>query len=197
MQRIIQDYQLKFDELNALKSTIYEPDGFLQLPYEEAKRKFEECLFWFYVDGFSSGILMTGEDRDLPNGYEFLDIRYPDGHTVLGKFDEYYKSGDADGMARLLDSEAHRMWNTGSMASIGSDIDEETGVPKKVPSGYKKTWVTMGDEKVREQHWFLEGVTIPAEEEFVTPDGDYGLAPAMFQTAENNANCRCMLIFSR
>lgn len=194
----IQKYQLRFDELNAIKSTIYEPEGFLKLPYEQAKRKFEECLFWFYVDGFSSGVLMTGEDTPMPNGYEFLDIRYPDGETVEEKFRKHFEGGNAEKLATLMDSEAHRMWNTGTMASAGAEIDKETGIPSaSTGKPLKKTWRTMMDEKVRDQHWMLEGKTIPMDEEFVTADGDYGLAPGMFQTAENNANCRCILLLGR
>ena len=201
MKKVIENYQLQFDELNALKKTIYE--DFMELPKEEAKKKFDSCLFWFFVDGFSSGILMTGNDYDMPNGYEFLDIRYPDGETVSEKFDKYYKDKDTERMSALLESEAHRMYNTGSIESIAPNtVDKTTGQPnlsKEVLKGENKitkTWRTMGDEKVRDEHWMLEGQTIPFDEEFVTASGDYGIAPGMFQTAENNANCRCILIYN-
>lgn len=188
-------YQLRFDELNVLEQSIHEEE-FLELPYEEARRKFEECLFWFFVDGYSSGVL----EGDIPNGYEFIDIRYPDNETVMQKFDRYYKEKDKERMASLLESEAHRMWNTGSVENVATGgIDKTTGQPVKGIKPNKpatKTWITMGDEKVRDQHWMLEGEEIPFEEDFVTADGDYGFAPGMFQTAENNANCRCILMFS-
>ena len=69
-EQTLQSYQLRFDELNALKDYIAEVIDALKSGegYEEVKRKFEECLFWFYVDGFSSGILQMGEDKDIPNG---------------------------------------------------------------------------------------------------------------------------------
>lgn len=202
-EQILQDYQLRFDELNALKTEISEVIEAVKNGerYEEIKRKFEECLFWFYVDGFSSGILQMGEDKDIPNGYEFLDIRYPDGETVMEKFEQYVKDGDVNRLSALMDSEAHRMYNTGSLQAVGIETDTETGMPiipeTPTESGIKKTWVTMGDEKVRDTHWYLEGQTIPLEEEFVTYDGDSALAPSMFTTAENNANCRCVLFYSR
>lgn len=203
-------YQLRFDELNALKETINEAEGFLYLPKEEAKRQFEECLFWFYVDGFSSGILVA---EDMPNGYDLLDIRYPDGQTVLDKFNKYYDDKDAERMKALIDSEAHRMWTTGGVEAIAPGlIDPETGRPTVDKDGkpidpttgkpiapnsplakLKKKWVTMQDSRVRDQHWMLEGKTIPFTEDFVTADGDWGFAPGMFQTAENNANCRCTI----
>lgn len=202
-EQTLQSYQLRFDELNALKDYIAEVIDALKNGegYEEVKRKFEECLFWFYVDGFSSGILQMGEDKDIPNGYDFLDIRYPDGETVTEKFDKYVKDGDTARLSALLDSEAHRMYNTGSLNAVNIQVDPETGLPNipkgGKPSGINKTWVTMGDEKVRDTHWYLEGQTIPLEEEFVTYDGDSALAPSMFSTAQNNANCRCILFYSR
>lgn len=197
-KQAIQNYQLRFDELNTLKTEIF-TEGYFEQPMEEAKRKFEECLFWFFVDGFSSGLLMLGEDAPLPNGYEFLDIRYPDGETVEEKFDKHFKEKSADKLGILLESESHRMYNTGSVLSTGIDNKDGSvgGADGGKPTGVLKTWHTMMDEKVRDQHWMLEGETIPMEEEFVTADGDYGIAPGMFQTAENNANCRCILLYSR
>ena len=201
-EQILQSYQLRFDELNALKDYIAEVIDALKNGegYEEVKRKFEECLFWFYVDGFSSGILMIGEDKDIPNGYDFLDIRYPDGETVTEKFEKYAKDGDSARLSALMDSEAHRMYNTGSLNAVGIEVNTENGLPSlnnAEPSGLKKTWMTMGDEKVRDTHWYLEGQTIPLEEEFVTYDGDSALAPSMFSTAQNNAGCRCWLLYSK
>lgn len=192
-EQAIQNYQLKFDELNAFRVEIF-TEEFFEQPKEEIKKKFEECLFWFFVDGFSSGILMMGEDAPLPNGYEFLDIRYPDGETVLEKLDKYTESKSPDKLATLLESESHRMYNTGSVLGMGGEI--KNGTIKFTPNGKKKTWHTMMDEKVRDQHWMLEGETIPIDEDFVTADGDYGPAPGMFQSAENNANCRCILTYS-
>lgn len=196
-QRILQSLQLRFDELNALVKTLTS-DEFFALPKEEAKRKFEECLFWFYVDGYSSGILMLDEDgliTEMPNGYEFMDITYPDGQNVFSKFEQYFDNEDAERMAVLMDSESHRMYNAGSIQSA-QDVraaSESIGRPIKVT----KKWNTMKDDRVRDMHWTLEGKEIPFDEEFITGDGDYGMAPGQFQTAENNANCRCWLSYKR
>lgn len=195
-QTLEQTYQLRFDELNALVQTFSDTEGFFALSEKEAKRKFDECLFWFFVDGFESGILMSGLKVEMPNGYEYLDIKYPDGETVEEKFYKYFREKDGKHMKTLLESESHRMWNTGSLESIkeSGDIRDNSAVYVK---DVKKTWLTMKDEKVRDTHWMLEGQTIPANEEFVTADGDYGMAPGMFQTAENNSNCRCILRYGR
>ena len=56
-----------------------------------------------------------------------------------------------------------------------------------------KTWRTMEDLRVRETHFFLHGVTIPASDEFWTIDDDHAKTPGGFGKAQNNVNCRCWL----
>lgn len=52
------------------------------------------------------------------------------------------------------------------------------------------------DEKVRDTHQYLEGMTVGIDEDFWTYDNDHASAPGMFEFAENNVNCRCELLFS-
>jgi hypothetical protein len=51
----------------------------------------------------------------------------------------------------------------------------------------------MMDEKVRDTHKYLEGMTVALDEEFYTYDGDHAPAPHGFTKVENNANCRCVV----
>lgn len=186
------NYQLRFDELEKLISNEVTSGEIFNMVLADARRNFEDCLFWFFVDGYSSGVLMLDEDGllNMQNGYEFLNITYPDGQTVLQKFEEHYLNGDAKKMAVLFESESHRMYNVGSLQSAQDALYAYGG---KV----MKTWHGMLDDRERDEHWMLEGKTIPFNEEFVTSDGDYGMAPGQFQTAENNANCRCWLTYKR
>ena len=92
---------------------------------------------------------------------------------------------DGSDIKVVTDTESHRMYNTGMMNAA-------KGIP-----GVMKTWHTMEDDKVRDTHFFLDGVTIPYDDYFYAFDGDYGLYPGGFQTAEGNANCRCYLTLSR
>lgn len=55
-----------------------------------------------------------------------------------------------------------------------------------------KTWRSMGDEKVRDTHFVLDGTTIGIDEYFHTVNGK-ALAPGMFKVAEEDCNCRCIL----
>ena len=59
--------------------------------------------------------------------------------------------------------------------------------------GVSKNWITVRDDKVRETHSYLEGQSVPLEEEFFTFDGDHAAYPGGFTKAENNVNCRCIV----
>lgn len=204
-KQLLKNYQLRFDELNVLENTMFadlEAENKTEADKEEAKRKFEDSLFWFFVDGYSSGMLQLTDDEDfgsIPNGYEFLDIRYPDGETVLEKFDKHYDNKDTDALINLAESEAGRMFNTGSTEAVknfvnasGTKNTEDT----KTASGIMKTWCAILDNKTRFNHEILDGTRIPFEDVFVSPDGDEGFAPCMFNLPENNARCRCILLYS-
>ena len=55
----------------------------------------------------------------------------------------------------------------------------------------------MGDEKVRDLHDYLDGMTIPIDAEFYTYNGDHAYYPSQFGVAEEDCNCRCWVTFSK
>ena len=63
--------------------------------------------------------------------------------------------------------------------------------------GYSmKTWNTQMDDRVRDQHLYLEGMEIPIGAMFYTYDGDGAEFPGDFSLPQNNCNCRCYLTFN-
>lgn len=88
-----------------------------------------------------------------------------------------------DAIIRIAETETHRDANTAAL---------ETATRAGATS---KTWVTMLDDRVRDTHIPLEGVSVPIDAEFYTWDGDHAQAPGLFEFAENNINCRCELLF--
>ena len=60
-----------------------------------------------------------------------------------------------------------------------------------------KTWGTMLDDRVRDTHEYLEGVTIPIEAEFYSFRGGSTLYPGQWGIPEEDCNCRCYLTFSK
>lgn len=115
-----------------------------------------------------------------------------DGKTFSDRITEYAKDTDENGnltdkaveeINRVIETESHRCYNEGLF-----EVAEM--------SGANKTWATMLDDKVRESHAFLEGVTVAWDERFYT-ENDSALYPGGFETAELNCNCRCEIILSK
>lgn len=102
---------------------------------------------------------------------------------VQKQLDEY----SVDGIRRIIDTEAHRDYNTGVY-----DAGKQSNTP-----GLKKRWHTMRDDRVRETHDYLEEVTVGIDDLFYTFDGDSAYAPGGFELPENNVNCRCYLTLAR
>ena len=185
MKKTIQKQrQLRFDEINQLVKEIGTDsvEEYEALPIEEKRRRkqrFWDCLWDWLLDGWAAGLLFVGEDKDLPDITKILNWVYPRGETTSDIYDKDIT--DREKLQRMIEAEANRCFNSGVIEAV-------RGV-----KGVMKTWETMGDERVRETHEYLEGMTIPFDEEFVTIGGDSAMAPGMFSDAENNVNCRCWI----
>lgn len=94
--------------------------------------------------------------------------------------------GDLVKANRIVRTEAKRVRETGAFESVMHA--ESKGIIMK------KTWNTVKDERVRDRHEELDGVTIPASEKFEL-DGHEAEAPTMFGVASLDINCRCFLSY--
>lgn len=201
-------YLLKFDEINRITGNeiiTFESDT------ETAVKKFRDILVDMYIEGFSAAAYMLDtedkrvQERNIdktvaysyPDGVSIEDKRvqernvnkmaahsYPDGVSIEDKFREYYRAQNEQELERLLNSEAHRAYNTGA-------YDLALSVP-----GAVSEWVTVNDFRVRETHEYLEGITTPVGGYFYTFDGDRARFPGDFKNPANNANCRCILRYT-
>ena len=84
---------------------------------------------------------------------------------------------------RIIDTEAHRDYNTGVY-----DAGKKSNTPN-----LKKRWNTRLDDKVRDAHAYLEGVTVGMDDEFYTYTGDSALYPGGFGVPDLDINCRCTI----
>ena len=57
----------------------------------------------------------------------------------------------------------------------------------------KKRWSAILDGKTRLTHDILDGTTVNVGEKFYSISGDSALFPGGFESAAENANCRCMI----
>lgn len=181
---VLRKRQLRFDEINSLVDEIAvdsEEEWFALPPMERRHRKdlFWDCLWDWLIDGWAAGLLFVGEDRDMPDLTSILNWVYPRGETTSEIFDKDVT--DREKLQRMIECEANRVFNSG-VIEAGKGVD-----------GLTKTWETMGDDRVRDEHWYLDGVTIPFDEEFVTIGGSSAPAPGMFNEADLDVNCRCFL----
>ena len=143
--------------------------------------EFVLCLV--YVYGWKDAEEIIGT-VPLPDGFDDkavnLDI---DGKTFRDRVTE---DTTPEEIMRLIDTEAHRDYNTGIQDAASTSGRKDI----------RKTWHTMMDDKVRDTHDYLEGITIPIEDKFVTYDGDEARFPGDFSDPSNVINCRCELSYS-
>lgn len=106
-----------------------------------------------------------------------------DGETFRDRVKEQVAALSLAGLIRIIETEAQRDYNTGVLNAA-----QQSGLP-----GIRKRWNTMGDERVRDTHSPLEGITVGLNDLFYTWDGDAAMAPGGFTLQQNNVNCRCWI----
>lgn len=182
---------LPFDELNRFNEEIRQRFGDAQLTdrREEEEDIIDELLDLFLL-AYAMGNEVTNENLSsnwmppVDEVMQVVDAEVAD-KTWRERVEDYFANGGTGAdIARIADTEMHRIANTAAF-----DTAKKAGATKK-------TWVTMLDNRVREEHQYLEGQTIGIDDEFYTYDGDHASAPGLFTLAQNNVNCRCELIFS-
>lgn len=111
--------------------------------------------------------------------------------TWRQRVEDWYASdnGTPDDIIRIIETESHRVYND-SIMDVGEQADKETG-------GVRKTWFTVGDEKVRDPHRYLDGMTVGVNDYFYTYDGHGAKYPGGFGVPELDCNCRCSIWISR
>lgn len=180
---------LPVDELNAFSNALQaasqpdrEPKGV------EADKLLDDALDFLliaYFNGSQDAAEMLGIEVE-PNMEEAKDAinkKIAD-KTYIERLREYAPLGDISAIIKVLDTDMTRVYNTAVLNTA------------KANGAKTKTWHTMLDDRVRDTHEPLEGVTIPIDAEFYTWDGDHAQQPSGFTKPENNVNCRCILSVS-
>lgn len=183
---------MNWDELNLLRQSV--PD----IVAEYAKRKdrkeldrwcdymeFVLCLIYDYGWKDAESIIGIVPFKDgLDDKCVNLDIK---GETYRDRILKQMDEGSIDGILRIIDTEAHRDYNTAVY---------DAGKQSKIP-GLQKQWWTMEDGRVRATHIYIDGVKVGLDDRFYTYDGDSALYPGGFEKPENNVNCRCWVSLAR
>ena len=87
----------------------------------------------------------------------------------------------AEAIARVAETDSVRIYNESKL---------ETALKN---GATEKTWKTMEDNRVRDTHVLLDGVTVPIDGYFYTYTGAKAQAPCQFGDASEDVNCRCYI----
>lgn len=187
-------YLADFDELHILGSTLYQDYLQGRKTKEEVIEQCENIFYHAYLQGYK----LAKDDLDISSveyAYyqDYLD-KHPeeisrsvskkiDGKSFKERVSEHLDNLDGEtSLEKVMVTEYHRNSNTG-LYDFG----------KLYGKGIQKKWKTMLDDKVRDTHDYLEGVTIPLEEEFYTFNGNHAYFPSGFGVPEEDINCRCRI----
>ena len=191
----------EFDELNNLEASVEDLVSNVESIREEPNRAMmgreieddlEELLIMAYVMGsdYANRVLETEVDRDVSKMSAVINAPI-EGKTWKDRVREHVQQGDFGMIETVIRTETDRVYNE-AVEETAEDIVEETDV-----KDVYKTWVTMHDEKVRDTHWHLQGMTIPLDNYFYTFNYDRAKAPHGFGVPQEDCNCRCTLRLSR
>ena len=207
-----------FDQLTVLRSEL--DDTFQAGPEERKRRKpyiideILEMLIMAYMYGNeAANTMLYGSDvvdriepeQEGPN--RVIDIDTDDMNravfkVIAGKnweqrITEYLddENGTVDDVIRVVDTDMNRIYND-SILNVGERAEDEEPVEGAQKPVVMKTWQTMLDDRVRDTHEYLEGMTIPVNRRFYTYDGDSARYPGDFSNPANVINCRCRISLS-
>ena len=191
MDEVVSSYLLAIDELNVLTATSY------QMAEGDAAGRLNQItddILSFLINAYTLGIRNAGImlDSDLSVNVDKMEdaiFLVIEGKTFADRVADHVGGNDLGGLQNLVESEFHRVYNAAVQDGGNEYVDNGT-------FGVTKTWYTMKDDRVRETHQYLEGQSVPLEEEFFTFDGDHAPYPGRFIRVENNANCRCIVLLT-
>lgn len=201
MEEIIKRYLAAFDQLNIILETYELKKDDKETDANDVIEWFDEFMIFAYLEGFAVVGWILGDDVERPPDYgkiyRTIEKTY-DGKTAYDRIQEYVEDRDTESLKRVFETEFHRVYNTGSYdraEAVEKSLDQE---PEKADKKKRvtKTWLTMRDDRVRDTHRYIEGISIPIDGVFATFDGDEARFPGGFSRVENNANCRCILKYS-
>ena len=181
---------LPFDELNTLKQYALEDvqyTGTLSVKPKKMTDAVLDFLILAYLLGYEAVNETLGSNvKPVPEKQTEAIYKKVAGRSFDERVTEYSISGSVEEIARVAETDMTRVYNQ-AVIDAAKEAEKENG------QRLNKVWSTMLDEKVRDTHAYLEGMSVPLDAEFYTYDGDHAQAPCGFTSAENNCGCRCQL----
>lgn len=183
---------LPFDEINNLKNELplfFDEDGRMKQGKEDIDPLLD-MLEDLFLLSYARGAVLTASDLEYTGAQptaqdaESTVNREIQGKTWRQRILDYQQNGGTlDDVVRIVETESHRDANAGAY---------ETAIKAGATT---KTWRTMGDDRVRDTHWYLDGVSAPIDGVFYSYMGGETKFPGEWGIPEEDCNCRCWLTF--
>ena len=178
---------LPIDELNILKGE-YGESG---TPITDfALEDIIEDLLDIFLLAMARGVLSVNEQFGTeykPSAVQVEKTIYEkiDGVTWEDRVRTWYENGGTTAdVIRIAETESHRIGNEAAYTAA-----KEVGATRK-------TWHCMMLPTSREEHIWLNGVTVPIDAEFYNDKGQSTLYPGQWGVPEQDVNCLCELSYS-
>ena len=178
---------LPIDELNILKGE-YGESG---TPITDfALEDIIEDLLDIFLLAMARGVLSVNEQFGTeykPSAVQVEKTIYEkiDGVTWEDRVRTWYENGGTTAdVIRIAETESHRIGNEAAYTAA-----KEVGATRK-------TWLTMLDDRVRDTHAYLEGVTVGINDYFYSYKGGQTLYPGQWGIAEEDCGCRCEIAYT-
>ena len=194
-----------FDELSGIRMVLDAEVEAMTVAGRYDRKRLEDIIFELITMGYAYGIEVAGLDleADIPlNADRMREVAMQPtaGETFADRIHHHINEAEqgivgdgrlAEQLAVIAETETHRAINEGIMDGA------EAYIGANPEATVYKQWLTMGDDRVRDTHDYLEGAVVPLEARYYSYDGDSALYPGDFMFAENNVNCRCMIRLMR
>lgn len=213
---------LPFDELNTPKVEVEPPEKYfskMAISKEQKEERVEAANDIMSVLLFLFALLaieMQEPEPDYDMVYRSFWLRFRDAVAKHSRMDDYQNNYVNEFTQNAFDVTRRHM----EASSVGTDGRTDAGwwtspdramamgeneansvlnyedLQKAIDKGYTtKTWVTERDNRVRDTHKAVDGVTIPINEYFVVGDGVMLAPHDEYNNPAECANCRCSLNF--
>ncbi len=215
---------LPFDELNTPKVEVEPPEKYfskMAISKEQKEERVETANDIMSVLLFLFALLaieMQESEPDYDMVYRSFWLRFRDAVAKHSRMDDYQNKYVNEFTQNAFDVTRRHMeasgvgtdgrtdagWWTSPDRAMAMGENEANSVlnyedlQKAIDKGYTtKTWVTERDNRVRDTHKAVDGVTIPIKEYFVVGDGVMLAPHDEYNNPAECVNCRCSLKYSK
>lgn len=181
---------MPFDEINKFEAAL--PQHFNEAGRIKSKEDLEDIIdemLDIFLLSYANGVAATNLSLSSDYAPTYEEVMKTVDAEVVGKTwrdrmqEHFDNGGTVDDVVRIVETESHRDANAGAYETA-----KESGATEKI-------WHTMLDDRVRDSHSWLEGVSAPLDGEFYNYLGQSTKYPGQWGIAEEDINCRCWLTY--